>query len=190
MGKILYYSNYCENCKSLLSVISRTELVKSIHFICIDRRNQKNGKTYVVLESNQEVVLPDTIKSVPALLLLNDNYRVFYGDEIVKHLNPIEKVNREQATNYQGEPECYSIGSGSGFASCGGGVVSDCYSFLDQDADQLSAKGDGGLRQLYNYATLDHVDKIETPPDDYTPDKIGEINVKNLENERNSMLKH
>ena len=185
MGKILYYSNYCDNCKNLLSVISRTDLVKTIHFVCIDRRNQKNGKTYVVLESNQEVVLPDTIKSVPALLLLNDNYKVLFGDDIVRHLNPIEKVQREEATNYQGEPECFSIGSGSSFS----GVVSDCYSFLDQDAEQLSAKGNGGMRQLYNYATLDHLDQIETPPDDYTPDKIGEVNIKNIENERNSVLK-
>ncbi len=184
MGKILYYSNYCNNCKNLLSIISRTELVKTIHFVCIDKRTQKNGKTYVVLESNQEVVLPDTIKSVPALLLLNDNYRVMYGDEIIQYLNPIEKTSRDVATNNQGEPECFSINGGNF-----GGVVSDCYSFLDQDADELSAKGNGGLRQLHNYATLDHVDNISTPPDDYTPDKIGDINIKNLESERNNIIK-
>ena len=183
MGKILYYSNYCNNCKNLLSIISRTDLMNSIHFICIDRRNQKNGKTYVVLESNQEVILPDTISSVPALLLLNDNYKILYGDDIINYLNPIEKSNREIATNNQGEPECFAINGGN-FS----GVVSDCYSFLDQDADEMSAKGNGGLRQLYNYATLDHVDTIDTPPDDYTPDKIGNLNIKNIESERNNIL--
>lgn len=184
MGKILYYSNYCNNCKNLLSVISRTDLIKSIHFICIDRRNIKNGKTYVILESNQEVVLPDTVKSVPALLLLNDNYKIYYGEDIIEYLKPIEKNSRDIATNHQGEPECFAI-NGANFS----GVVSDCYSFLDQDASELSAKGNGGMRQLYNYATLDHIDKIETPPEDYTPDKIGDVNIKNLENERNSVLK-
>lgn len=182
MGKILYYSNYCNNCKSLLTVISRTDLVKTIHFICIDKRNNKNGKTYVILESNQEVILPDTVKSVPALLLLNDNYRVLYGEDILQYLEPMEKTNRDVATKNQGEPECFSMGSSYG------GVVSDCYSFLDQDASELSAKGDGGLRQLYNYATLDYVDKIDTPPEDYTPDKIGNVNIKNIENERNNIL--
>lgn len=184
MGKIIYYSNYCKNCKNLLNILSRTELIKNIHFICIDKRTQKNGKTYVILESNQEVILPDDIKSVPALLLLNDNYRVLYGDNIIEFLNPIEKTNREVATNNQGEPECYSM-NGCNFS----GVVSDSFSFLDQDPTELSAKGDGGLRQLYNYATLDHVDNINTPQEDYTPDKIGEINIKNLETERNNILK-
>ena len=184
MGKILYYSNYCKNCKNLLTLISRTELVKTIHFICIDSRVQKNGKTYVILESNQEVVLPESVKSVPALILLNDNYRIFYGDEIVQHLNPIEKVNVNVATKNEGEPECFSINGGN-FS----GVVSDCYSFLDQDATELSAKGDGGLRQLYNYATLDHVDKIDTPPEDYNPDKIGNVNIEKIESERNNILK-
>ena len=48
MGKILYYSNYCNNCKNLLSMASRTELLKQyILFVLINVL--KNGKTYVVL---------------------------------------------------------------------------------------------------------------------------------------------
>lgn len=184
MGKILYYSNYCDNCKNLLSSLSRTDLVKSIHFICIDKRNVKNGKTYIILESNQEVVLPDNIKSVPALLLLDDNYRIFYGDDIVKYLNPIEKVNKLAATNNQGEPECFPINSTN--FSC---VVSDNYSFLHQNVEDLSTKGNGGMEQLHNYATIDHIDNINTPPDNYTPDTIGNVNLNSIEKERNDILK-
>ena len=35
-------------------------------------------------------------------------------------------------------------------------IMSDNYSFLDQTSDDLSAKGDGGMRQLYNYATINY----------------------------------
>ena len=184
MGKIIYYSNFCDNCKNLLKILSKTDLVKSIHFICIDRRNQKNGKTYVVLESNQEVVLPDTITSVPALLLLNEDFKTFFGEDILKYLNPIQKQKQEQATNFQGEPDAYTMQSG------GFGVASDNFSFLDQGFDELSAKGNGGMRQLHNYATLDYVDKIETPPDDYAPDTIGEnVDMDKLQAKRMQDLK-
>ena len=184
MGKIIYYSNFCDNCKNLLKILSKSDLVKSIHFICIDKRNQKNGKTYVVLESNQEVVLPDTINSVPALLLLNEDFKTFFGEDILKYLNPIEKQKKDVATNFQGEPGAFSMNSNFY------GVASDNFSFLDQGFDELSAKGNGGLRQMHSYATLDHVEKIETPPDDYAPDTIGEnVDMDKLQTKRMQDLK-
>ena len=42
MSTILYYSNYCNNCKPILSLLSKTTTVKSdIHFLCIDNREKK-----------------------------------------------------------------------------------------------------------------------------------------------------
>ena len=67
-----------------------------------------------------------------------------------------------------------------------GGVASDNYSFLDQDADSLSAKGNGGMRQQHHYAALDYYDNIETPPDTYTPDKVGSVSMEQLQSKRNS----
>ncbi len=183
MGKIIYYSNYCDNCKNILAKISKTDLVKSIHFLCIDKRNIKNNKTYIILESNQEVLLPDNITKVPALLLLNEGFKVFFGDDILTYLKPIEKIQNNKATNYQGEPNAYSLGN------VGFGVVSDNYSFLDQTSDELSAKGNGGMRQIHNYATLNHEDKIDTPPEDYKPDTIGDIDMEKIQNDRNNYIK-
>jgi hypothetical protein len=74
---------------------------------------------------------------------------------------------------------------GSGF-----GVASDNYSFLDQSPDELSAKGNGGMRQLYNYATIDLVDKIETPPDTYSPDKVGSVSMEQLQQKRQSEIQN
>ena len=68
MSSILYYSNFCENCKELLSKISKSDIKKDLHFICIDKRIEKNGSIYVVLENNQQIVLPNTITSVPSIL--------------------------------------------------------------------------------------------------------------------------
>tara|TARA_B100000927_G_scaffold201069_1_gene162786 strand:- start:499 stop:765 length:267 start_codon:yes stop_codon:yes gene_type:complete len=71
-----------------------------------------------------------------------------------------------------------------------GGVASDNFSFLDQSADSMSAKGDGGLRQMHQYATLDYVDKIQTPPDDYEPNTIGNqgMTMEQIQQQRNAEI--
>ena len=55
MTSILYYSNFCEHSKKLLQSISKTQLGKDIHFMCIDKRVSEGGKIYIVLETGQKV---------------------------------------------------------------------------------------------------------------------------------------
>jgi hypothetical protein len=190
MSKILYYSSYCDNCKKLLHVLSKSQIKKDIHFISIDRRVQKNnGATYIVLENSQEIILPPTVSRVPALLLINKGHHVLFGEEIYNHLKPIENDFNKMAIKNDSEPEAFSLGGG-GAGGCGtsasfsGGVVSDNYSFLDQTCESLSAKGDGGMRQLYNYATINQENTITTPPDNYSPDTIGEATIEQLQRQR------
>ena len=56
----------------------------------------------------------------------------------------------------------------------------------DLTPDELSAKGNGGRRQLYNYVSAhDDGSAIQTPPDTYQPDKIDkDVTVNTLQQER------
>jgi len=185
MSKILYYSNYCENCKKLLQNLAKSQEKKDIHFICIDQRIQKNNKTYIVLQNSQEILLPPQVNKVPALLFLNQkDHNIIFGEEITNILKPTENLfsNKPQEIKKMEDPIAFSFSGGA----CG--VVSDNYSFWDQDADSLSAKGDGGMRQLYNYSTITQNDSINTPEENYQPDKIGEVTIEKLQNERNQSL--
>ena len=62
----------------------------------------------------------------------------------------------------------------------------DNFSFLDQDTEELSAQGNGGMRQQHHYANLELQNVIETPPDTYTPNKVGEVSIENLQQKRNN----
>jgi hypothetical protein len=118
---------------------------------------------------------------VPALMILNGDFKVLFGDDILNYLKPVEQVKVAVATNFNGEPSAFNMGSGLT------DVHSDNFSFLDQNDDELSAKGDGGMRQLYNYASINNADKIVTPEEDYAPDKINEDSLKNYEAARNNI---
>ncbi len=179
MSEILYYSNNCDNCKKLLQQVAKSRVKEKLHFICIDKRKVKQNRVFIVLENNQEVLLPPQIDRVPALLLINNN-QVICGDNIYNHLKPEETMINNISTSFQGEPECFS------FDNLGGlNVVSDNFSFLDQGSESMLAKGDGGMRQLYSYATINHNDTIQTPPDNYSPDTIGNISLEKLQEQRN-----
>jgi hypothetical protein len=185
MSSIIYYSNNCDRCKSVLTALSKSQVSNEIHFLCIDKRvKSSTGAWHILTETGEKVLLPPQVNRVPALLLLNKGHQVLYGDQILQHFQPKNVALNDQATGFNGEPNAFALGResmGSGF-----GVASDNYSFLDQSADELSAKGNGGMRQLYNYATIDVVDKIETPPDNYSPDKVGSVSLEKLQQQRNS----
>lgn len=183
MSTILYYSSYCDNCNKLLQIISTSNSKDDMHFINIDKRCKKNGATYVILENNQELLLPPTVTKVPALLLLNKGHHVLFGGDINKHLEASNVNHTNAIVKMNGEPLAFSMNN------CGFGVTSDNYSFLDQDSHALSAKGDGGMRQQHHYASLDYNTNIETPPDNYEPDKIGPVSMEQLQQKRNKDVK-
>jgi len=160
MSSIIYYSNFCDHSKKLLQVLSKSQASKDLHFICIDKRVKGNdNKVYIVLENGQKIVMPENVTKVPALLLLNNNYQVLYGDEIYNHLKPKQEVIVRQATSNNMEPMAFSLG--------GGCIVSDQYSFLDMDSEELNTKGNGGMRQMHNYVPLNYSDSISTPTDEH-----------------------
>ena len=151
MSSILYYSKYCETSKKYLQLLSKSNVQKDIHFICIDRRvKEANNKTYIILDNGQKIVLPENITKVPALLLLTQGYQVLYGEQILQHLKPKQQQELRVATKNNMEPMAFSLGNSGGF----GDIISDQYSFLDQDPDELKADGNGGMRQMHNYVDL------------------------------------
>jgi len=149
MSCILYYSNFCNISKKYLNIISKFNN-QEIHFICIDKRIKESNKTYILLENGQKILLFENVTHVPALLLMNNMYKVLYGESILDYLKPKHDINVREATNNNMEPEPLAFS----FGENGANIVSDQYSFIDQDSDELKATGNGGMRQLFNYADI------------------------------------
>ena len=187
MSSVLYYSKYCDKCKNILRIMGKSSEKDDMHFICIDKRfrNNDNGAVYVILENQQKLILPPQIQKVPALMLLKEGNKVIFGNEIVDRIKPKEEYSQAKATEFNGEPSAFALGNDNigGF-----GVASDSFSYWDQGSDELLAKGNGGTRQMYNYATVDQTGVIETPKDEWSPDKVGETAMKDMEAERNKDL--
>lgn len=182
-NQIIYYSKYCEHSNKLLKILSKTgEIKEKIHFLPIDKRIQKNdGRTYVVLDNGQEILMPDVIKQVPALLLLHYGNRTLFGEEILKFYRPQIDKERKVATNFNGEPQSFSMKES-------GTMMSDCYSYLDQSSDEMGVKGNGGLRQMHSFTKIGEHVTIDTPPEDYVKERMAEDALKNYQEERQKSI--
>lgn len=178
MSEVLYYSNHCIHCKNLLQYLSKTQYRDDIHFLCIDTRvKRKDGTIYIQLQNGSEVLLPPLVKQVPSLLLLNRENMIFVGNQINDYYKTKEQNTNKRASNYQAEPEAFGMNMFGSFHN-------DVYSFIDHDPDDMLAKGNGGMRQTFNYASLDHVESIETPPENYVPNKIKDVSLDELKRSR------
>jgi hypothetical protein len=121
-------------------------------------------------------LLPPTIKSVPAIYDLKTQTTEF-GKNILKI---IELFAMQENPNMI-EPGAFSFISG-------GDIISDSYSFIDMDSQELLAKGNGGVKQMHNYVGIDSIITIDTPDEDYVPDKVGSNDLDKYEKDRNEML--
>ena len=145
MSSILYYSKLCEHCNKLLYTLSRNQVEETIHYICIDKREKlSNGQINIILENGEKLLLPNTVTKVPSLLLLNRGNRVLTGNEILEYLMP-PRIKQENIV-VNNDPEAFSL-------SCANNM-SDNFSFYDMTAEELMAKGNGGLRTINNFYSI------------------------------------
>lgn len=176
---ILYYSNQCSHSNQLLTMLRNSNIKKNLYYVCIDKRSKDgNNNTIIHLENGQNVPLPPIISKVPSLLLQNHGNRVLTGNEIINYLqNSMAEKEKHQQLD---EPEPFDFNSG-------GYVCSDNFSFLDMNSNDLQSKGEGGMRQLHHYVTLNNNPTISTPIDDYVPDKVSTgqgMTIEKLQEER------
>lgn len=147
---IFYYSNYCKHSQKVLQLLVKANLTNEINFICIDKRGRdpNTNQLFVILENGDRVLMPPNVHSVPSLLLVKEQYRVIYGDDVLKHYESRIVNDKMTATNFNGEPMGYSLGASNGSA-----------------LNSLSASYSG--RQ-----------SIITPPEEFSSNKIkGDDNV-------------
>jgi len=181
---ILYYSNYCIHSKKIIAYIVKENLTNQLNCICIDKRQRDSftNQTHILLDNGEKIMLPPNVHSVPALLLVKQNYRVVLGDDILPLLHPLVKKQRDAAVAHSGgEPMAFSIGGSSA------NVISEKYTSYDLTPEELSAKGISNNRQISGYVQADDNNFIiPTPPDTYKPDKIGSgISLDDLQQKRN-----
>ena len=71
-------------------------------------------------------------------------------------------------------------------SSGGMNILSEPYTMYNLTPQELSAKGTGGRREMYNYVSAnEEIISINTPPDTYQPDKIDkEVTVDTLQQQR------
>jgi hypothetical protein len=156
MSSILYYSNYCKSSNKVLQLLSKYDMKNQVHFVCIDGRINKNGNTYAILPNGQEMVIPKNVTAVPSLLILNQQYNIISGfTDIMNFFQRNIDQQIKTATKNNNVPISTNADDGySAFGGFGSGIVSDHFSFLDQDDKDLSTKGNGGMRQMHSYATI------------------------------------
>lgn len=178
MKYVLFYSNFCRHSKELLIQISKSGIKEEINFICLDKRKTEHGSNYAVLENGKKVLIPNSINVVPSMILLNYGNKIITGPEIINFLSETIVKSISKATHGQMEPACYSISEMGG--------LSDPYSYLDISADDMLAKGSGGMKISHDYSFITNNVSIETPPESSKPSdyKLSTIDIDSIKKNR------
>lgn len=174
MKYVLFYSNHCEHSRKILRALSQTAVSKEISFVCIDSRVTKDGTTYAVLETGKHVPLPNVLTEVPSLLMLEKGNALVVGDKITGFISR-DDGNAQTIS----DPTAFSFNEMAG--------LSDGYAYLDVDAEEMLAKGNGGNRIMHSFMGLGDAGSITTPvqTDDRAP-TLRNVNMDDIMSQRAS----
>jgi hypothetical protein len=185
MDYVIYYSNYCKHSPEVLKTLINITSLK-IKFICIDCRYQKEGHWYTVLETGHHVILPNNLSQTPFLLILCDNYKTIMGSEPILQYFKHKKMEQTRvSTNNYLEPMSYSFNGGMNT-----NVVSDSFSFIEENYKELESVGNGGSRQMYSYMPAnanESMYKIHTPEEERFDKNVKkeQPTIEHIQNQRN-----
>jgi hypothetical protein len=113
-------------------------------------------------------------------MLLTRGFNVVQGDgPILEELLPKGQNNVSSLGGLtNAEPMAFSSSEMNG--------ISDNYSYLSLDANQMSAQGNGGLAMMHGFAHVDQMDFIQTPKENQG--KGANIDMERLKRERDSQV--
>jgi hypothetical protein len=111
------------------------------------------------------------------------------GEPQMSHVTPTH-LQTQNAHIMNDEPSFFSLSGNNNLSA----ITSDNFSFLDMEANELSTKGGGGMKQLHNYSTLDNDQRIMIVEEEDEKTNINkqksEVSIESLQNDRESQMKN
>lgn len=134
---ILFYSNFCEYCKNLLSLLIKKGVRESFVLVCVDRK---------------ELRIPKFIDRVPSILTSNKD--LFTDDAIIRYIE--SKV--QSVSQMQDEISPFMFGNA---------LNSSQYTYLSSDGNGYETTGEvnSDMKQINNFVLLGQDQKIFAPLD-------------------------
>ena len=184
---LLFFSELCKHSQELIGTMKQKNLLDKVQLVCIDNRYIENNVTYIYLNPSQTMPLPPMITCVPTLCIM-PNYEILKGGQIMDYFAPMSKNIEDEREQLNMEPNAFSLDSETNGSF---GVSSDSFSFWDTNSDDLSAQGNGGIRQMYTYASIEstnsHSEQIYTPAEQ-ADDKPAPVSLDQIQQQRNNEL--
>ena len=164
---LLFYSNYCQNCKQIVREINKSDMSYLVKYICIDNPGVRDR-------------LPRYINSVPSLVVGETN-QIYVGNQIMGWIKmqpltrkpspqappSVRQHHQQQAQQHQTRPpqappqqtqqsqqqqaQAQGPAGPNAWHTNEMNAFSDMYSFINVDT---SAQGNGGMSMVHNFETL------------------------------------
>jgi len=155
---LLFYSNYCQHCKQIVSEIKKSPVKSRMRYVCIDKNEVRDKlpkyinsvPSLVVGETNQIFVGNQIIGWLKMQPIIKNNQQNIYSPKQAHSQNQVTHQQHQQHNNNQKKVVKEDTGPNA-WHNNEMNAFSDMYSFIGIDS---SAKGDGGMSMIHNFETI------------------------------------